>query len=268
MTAPLLELVNASVMRGDALVLRNLTFTIAEGEHTAILGANGSGKSTMVQLLSRHLYPPADGEVRVFGQSRWSVSELRSLIGIVSPALQSDFTSNEPLRVFEAVASGFFSARGLWRNHSLTEEMHARSNEALERIGADHLAERDMATLSTGEARRVLIARALVHRPKALLLDEPCTGLDPVSRAGFLGRLRDLARGGTTILMVTHHVEEILPEIETLVLLRNGRLIAKGAKDALLTSENLSALFEGAMNVERHGSAYYARAVGSASEQS
>jgi len=268
MTAPLLELVNASVMRGDALVLRNLTLAIAEGEHSAILGANGSGKSTLVQLLSRHLHPLVDGEVRVFGQSRWSVSELRSLIGIISPALQSDFTSNEPLRVFEAVASGFFSARGLWRNHSLTEEMRARSKEALERIGADHLAERDMATLSTGEARRVLIARALAHRPKALLLDEPCTGLDPVSRAGFLGRLRDLARGGTTILMVTHHVEEILPEIETVVLLRSGRLFAKGAKEALLTGDNLSSLFRAAIEVERQGANYYARALDQDSEQS
>jgi iron complex transport system ATP-binding protein len=268
MTAPLLELVNASVMRGDALVLRNLTLAIAEGEHTAILGANGSGKSTLVQLLSRHLYPLADGEVRVFGQRRWSVSELRSLIGIVSPALQSDFTSNEPLRVFEAVASGFFSARGLWRNHSLTKEMRARSNEALERIGADHLAQRDMATLSTGEARRVLIARALVHRPKALLLDEPCAGLDPVSRAGFLSRLRDLARGDTTILMVTHHVEEILPEIETVVLLRSGRLLAKGAKEALLTGDNLSSLFGAAIEVERQGANYYARALDQDPEQS
>ncbi|HEU5067761.1 MAG TPA: ATP-binding cassette domain-containing protein [Sphingomicrobium sp.] len=262
MSAPLLELVNASVMRGDALVLENLTLAIAEGEHTAILGANGSGKSTLVQLLSRHLYPLAGGEVRVFGQSRWSVSELRSLIGIVSPALQGDFTSNEPLRVFEAVASGFFAARGLWQIHSLTEEMRERTVEALERVGAEHLAGRAMATLSTGEARRVLIARALVHRPKALLLDEPCTGLDPVSRAGFLRRLRDLACGGTTILMVTHHVEEILPEIETVVLLRSGRLIGKGPKESLLTSEKLGSLFGAAMEVERQGANYHARALG------
>jgi len=262
MKAPLLELVNASVVRGDALVLENLTLAIAAGEHTAILGSNGSGKSTLVQLLSRHLYPLAGGEVRVFGQSRWSVPELRTLIGIVSPALQSDFTSNEPLRVFEAVASGFFAARGLWQVHSLTQEMGAQALEALERVGAEHLARRAMATLSTGEARRVVIARALVHRPKALLLDEPCTGLDPVSRADFLVRLRHLARGGTTILMVTHHVEEILPEIGTVVMLQNGRLLAKGAKEALLTSDNLSSLLGAAMEVERQGANYYARALG------
>jgi iron complex transport system ATP-binding protein len=187
---------------------------------------------------------------------------LRSLIGIVSPAQQSDFTGNEPITAFDTVASGFFSARGLWR-HPLTDEMHVRSMEALERVGADHLVGRTMSTLSTGEARRVLIARALVHRPKALLLDEPCTGLDPVSRSAFLARLGDLARGGTTILMVTHHVEEILPEIETAVLLRTGRLLAKGPKESLLTSENLSLLFGAAVEVERQGSAYFARPLGS-----
>jgi iron complex transport system ATP-binding protein len=267
MNPPLLELVDASVMRGDTLVLENLSFTVREGEHTAILGANGSGKSTLVQLLSRHLYPLAGGEVRVFGRNRWPVSELRTLIGIVSPAQQSDFTGNEPISAFDTVASGFFSARGLWK-HPLTDEMRACSIEALERVGADHLVGRTMSTLSTGEARRVLIARALVHRPKALLLDEPCTGLDPVSRSAFLARLGDLARGGTTILMVTHHVEEILPEIETVVLLRSGRLLAKGVKEALLTSDNLSSLFGAAMEVERHGGTYYARAYSPNPDQS
>ena len=258
MTAPLLELVNASVMRGNSLILRNLSFAIAEGEHTAILGANGSGKSTLVQLLSRYLYPLADGQVRIFGRNRWSIWELRSLIGIVSPAQQGDFTNNEPLQVFDAVASSFFSARGLW-NLRITADMRVRSIEALERVGADQLAERDMATLSTGEARRVLIARALVHRPKALLLDEPCTGLDPVSRNAFLERLRHLAQTGTTILMVTHHVEEILPEIGTVVLLQDGRMFAQGPKDKLLASEHLSAVFGAPVQIERDGATFHAR---------
>lgn len=261
-SAPLLDIHEASVLRGERRILDQLSLRLAVGQHTAILGANGSGKSTLIRLIARQLYPLArpDGVpvIRVFGRDRWSVSDLRSLIGIVSPAMQLDYTSDTPLEVFDVVVSGFFAARGLGLDHNVTPSMRERAEEALAQMEATHLVGREMASLSTGEARRVLIARALVHRPRALLLDEPCAGLDPASRRRFLESLRQLARHGTTLLLVTHHVEEILPEIEHVLLLREGKVLQEGSKADVLTSEALTAAFGMPMRVGRQGEYYSA----------
>lgn len=261
--APLLDIHEASVQRGDRLILDRLSLRLDAGQHTAILGANGSGKSTLIRLIARQIYPLAreDGKptIQVFGRDRWNVTELRSLIGIVSPAVQGDYTNEEsPLEVFDAVVSGFFAARGLWVDHEVTAPMRQHALEALAQVEASHLIGREMASLSTGEARRVLIARALVHRPRALLLDEPCTGLDPASRRRFLESLRQLAQRGVTLLLVTHHVEEILPEIDHVVVLREGQLLRAGSKASVLTDETLSEAFRMPMRVERQGVYYYA----------
>ena len=260
----LLTIDRASVMQGDRLVLDQLTLRLADGQHTAILGSNGSGKSTLVKLIARHLYPLAQrdgsGTVRIFGRDRWNVAELRSLLGIVSPAVQLDYTSDTPVEVFDAVVSGFFAARGTSFNHQITDDMRARATEALRQVGATSLVGRNMVSLSTGEARRVLIARALVHRPRALLLDEPCAGLDMASRRHFLESLRALARSGTTLLLVTHHVEEILPEIDNVVLLRDGRVFKQGDKSSTLTDGALSETFGMPVRVTTHGN-YYAAAL-------
>ncbi|MEP6898788.1 MAG: ATP-binding cassette domain-containing protein [Rhodanobacter sp.] len=259
--AALLEVDRASVMQGDRLVLDRLSLRISTGEHTAILGPNGSGKSTLVKLIARQLYPLASGEapgtVRIFGRERWAVSELRRLLGIVSPAVQQDYASDVPVEVLDAVVSGFFAARGVARHHHVTGAMRDRARDVLEQVGATHLAGRSMSSLSTGEARRVLIARALVHRPRALLLDEPCAGLDMASRRHFMESLRTLASGGTTLVLVTHHVEEIVPEIEHIVLLRDGQMLEQGDKAATLTDAALSRAFGMPVQVSRHG-AYYA----------
>jgi len=260
----LLTIDRASVMQGDRLVLDQLTLRLADGQHTAILGPNGSGKSTLVKLIARHLYPLAQrdgsGTVRIFGRDRWNVAELRSLLGIVSPAVQLDYTSDTPVEVFDAVVSGFFAARGTSFNHQITDDMRARATEALRQVGATSLVGRNMVSLSTGEARRVLIARSLVHRPRALLLDEPCAGLDMASRRHFLESLRALARSGTTLLLVTHHVEEILPEIDNVVLLRDGRVFKQGYKSSTLTDGALSETFGMPVRVTTHGN-YYAAAL-------
>ncbi len=255
--APLLDIDDASVMRGERLILDRFSLRIGAGEHTAILGANGAGKSTLVRLITRELYPLARGDGRasmhVFGRDRWHVSDLRGLLGIVSPSLQHDCTSDATLEVSEAVLSSFFAAQRLGLNHHVTPAMRERAANALEQAGATHLLGRTMASLSTGEARRVLIARALVHRPRALLLDEPCAGLDMASRRRFLENLRGLAQHGTTLLLVTHHVEEILPEIQQVVLLRDGRLLKQGSKADVLTGPLLSETFGMPVCVERHG---------------
>jgi iron complex transport system ATP-binding protein len=259
---PLLEIDEASVMRGERLILDRFSLRIGAGEHTAILGANGAGKSTLVRLITRELYPLARGDgraaMRVFGRDRWQVSELRGLLGIVSPSLQQDCASDATLEVGEAVLSNFFASQRLGLDHRVTPAMRERAAEALAHAGASHLVGRNLASLSTGEARRVLIARALVHRPRALLLDEPCAGLDMASRRRFLESLRGLARHGTTLLLVTHHIEEILPEIGRVVLLRDGRLLRQGDKAEVLTSTALSETFGMPVSVQRHGDYYSA----------
>lgn len=255
---PLLALAGVRVMADEACILDLPALSIAAGENTAILGANGSGKSTLVKLIARELYPAWGADVRIFGQDSWNVFELRRHLGIVSSTMQLDFDAEPPLEVLDCVVSGFFASRGLWAHQHYTQDMIDASRAALAEVAADHLIGRSIASLSTGEARRVLIARALAHRPRALLLDEPCAGLDPAARHHFLDMLRGIAAGGTALVLVTHHIEEILPEIDRIVMLRGGRIARDGAKAELLTSDALSALFDLPIAVRTHGAWYRA----------
>lgn len=254
----LLEISGASVIRGERLVLDNLSLRIGQGQHTAILGPNGSGKSTLIAMLSRQLHPLFGGQVAVLGQERIRIADLRPLIGLVSPALQADLAGDDGgrLTAFSAIAASFFGMRSLWDKEP-DAEMIRRTEETLNAVGAEALRDRELRTLSTGEARRVLIARALVHRPRALMLDEPCQGLDPGSRRRFLEDLRTLARGGTTLIMVTHHIEEVIPEISQLILLKDGKLRAAGHKKGLLEDRTISDLFDSEARIRRSGDDWY-----------
>ncbi|HWU75380.1 MAG TPA: ATP-binding cassette domain-containing protein [Rhodanobacter sp.] len=255
--AALLDIDQVSVIQGGRLTLDQLSLRIAAGQHTAILGPNGSGKSTLVKLITRQLYPSVrgggSGTLRIFGRDRWNVEALRGLLGIVSPSIQRYYTDDPPLDVFDAVISGFFATRGVTDHRHVLPIMRQRTHEALEHMDATHLLGRTMASLSTGEVQRVLIARALVHRPHALLMDEPSAGLDMASRRQLMETLREVARQGTTLLMVTHHVEEILPEIEQLVLLSRGKVLRQGNKAEILTNEDLSSAFGARVQVHRQG---------------
>ena len=266
MPQPVLELIDATVKKGDATVLHNLTLTIASGEHTAILGPNGAGKSIFLRLLTheeRALPLPDDvSPVRVFGDDQWNVFELRPQLGIVSADLHQRFVSgNSEGRIhgLTAVLSGFVGSQGILRYSAITAEMRRKASEALEKMGASHLAHRPMNEMSSGEARRVLLARALVTDPRALVLDEPTTGLDVVGRHRFMERVRRIARGGTTLILITHHVEEIIPEIGRVILLSHGRIIGDGSKAAMLDADVLSRAFDGPMAVEQRDGYYWAR---------
>jgi iron complex transport system ATP-binding protein len=264
-TEPLLELQNATVVLGGARILDRLTLRIAEGEHTAILGPNGAGKSTLIKLLTLQQYPlPANGTppIRVMGRELWDVFALRSQMGIVSPDLHDRFVhgnANGTISGLDAVLSGFFASQGVFAHHHVTDAMRQAAADALARVGATRLATATLDTMSTGEARRVLIARALAHSPRALVLDEPTRGLDLVARHEFLERIRAIAQQGTTILLVTHHVDEIIPEIGRVILLRRGRLAADGAKEAVLTDAQLSRTFDASVAVEQAGGYYHVR---------
>lgn len=247
---PLLSLRNITVLRDNAALVSNLTLAIAPGQNTVILGRNGSGKSTLVKLITRQLFPTTGEPVEIFGRDAWNVTELRARLGVVSSAVQLDMAQDENLEVFEVAISGFFASSGVWAHHTVTNAMKDAAEEALALMGVDHLAGRRLGTLSTGEARRVLIARALVHRPEALLLDEPCAGLDPTTRRHFLESLRGLAQRGVTLLLVTHHVEEIIPEITHAIMMRAGRITHDGPKAALMTNAILSEIFEAPTAIE------------------
>ncbi|WP_416056018.1 ABC transporter ATP-binding protein [Stenotrophomonas maltophilia] len=255
---PLIELDHASVVRGQVKVLHGLSLRIAQGQHTALLGPNGCGKSTFIKLITRELYPLAlaDGRVavKVLGQNRWQVDRLRSQLGIVTGDLSSNLSDMPGLTVEQAVLSGFFASYVVPAFREVTADMLARVGETLAMTGALALRERAYAELSAGETRRVLIARALVNRPQALLLDEPSTGLDLVARQQLVATMRVLAQQGITLVLVTHHIEEVIPEIERVVLLRDGRVLADGTRDELLRDEPLSAVFGGAISVvEQNG---------------
>jgi iron complex transport system ATP-binding protein len=263
---PVLELVDATVMKGSVRALNGLSLTIHPGQHTAIVGPNGAGKSTLINVLTRDEYPlpHADGRppVRIFGKDRWEVFELRTRLGIVSADLQQRFVEGHSagrITGEDAVLSGFFATRGFLMYASITGEMRRRAAAALERIEASHLAGKVVNEMSTGEARRILIARALVSDPDALVLDESAAGLDPVARRRFLEIVGRIGEQGTTLILVTHHVEEILPIVSQVALLKNGRVAIAGPKAEVLTSENLSAVFDAPVNIERNGDRFFLR---------
>lgn len=265
-TPPVLELLNATVIKGDRPVLDGLTLTIRVGEHTAIVGPNGAGKSVLVNLLTHQerAVAMADGTspVRVFGDDNWNVFELRAQLGIVSADLHHRFvTGNNEGRISgeTAVLSGFVASQGILRYSVVTDEMRRRAAEALARMGVSHLARRWLDEMSSGEARRVLLARALVTSPRALVLDEPTTGLDLVTRHDFMERVRAIARDGTTLILITHHIEEIVPEIERVILLREGRIIADGPKRSVLTGRHLGEAFGAPISIEETNGYYNAQ---------
>lgn len=230
-------------MRGGKIVLDDVTLRIRAGEHVAILGPNGCGKSTLVKTITRECYPlaRAGSSIAILGHDSWNVFELRKLLGIVTNDLIAASTRN--ITGLEVVLSGFFSSIGLQPYHRVTASMREKAGAVLDLLEIPHLADREMDAVSSGESRRVLIGRALVHHPLALLLDEPANSLD--LRAAFELRaiLRKLAQSGTGILLVTHHLPDIIPEIGRVIFLKNGRVFADGDKSALLTPERLTELF-------------------------
>jgi iron complex transport system ATP-binding protein len=254
-----LELRQVSVARGDRIVLHDVSLSIRAGEHVGILGPNGCGKSTLIMAMSCQVYPIVKPgmSVRIFGRERWELTELRRHFGVVSAGPRGVLLSELPgertavTTGLDAVIAGFFSASTLWPNLHVTGKMRERAVEALERMEAIHLAGQLLGTMSAGERRRILIARALAHRPRQLLLDEPSNALDLAAQRDMRETLRRLAREGTGLVLVTHHLGDILPEIDRVILMRAGRIVADGPREEMLTEARLSDLFHTPVRIGR-----------------
>ena len=252
-TPPFFELHNAVVQRAGAPILSIESFELAEGEHLALLGPNGSGKSTFVKLITREVLPLHRDEppVRFRGRDRATLAEVKQSLGVVSSSMQDQVAVHLPS--VDVVAGGLFGTLGVpvRADDAAVDDARARALGAMELLGVDDLASRDIMTLSTGQARRVLIARALVHDPDALVFDEPCTGLDPEGMYYVRSSMRTLAQAGKSIVLVTHYPEDIIPEIKRVVLLKDGLVHADATKESLMNDQVMSELFDVPLRVQR-----------------
>ena len=244
-------------MRGSNIALRELSLTIGAGEHVAILGPNGCGKSTLIKTITRECYPlmRPGSSLSILGQSNWNIFDLRNMLGIVSNDLMAQCTRE--ITGFDVVLSGFFSSIGIWPNHHVTDAMRGKASDVLKVLESPHLAEKPVDEMSSGEARRMLIGRALVHDPLALLLDEPSTSLDLFAQHELRELIRKLAQSGIGILLVTHHLSDIIPEIDRVIFMREGRIAGDGPREGMLTAPNLQGLFGIEVELARRGDYYH-----------
>lgn len=255
---PLIEYKNVTVMRNNRRVLHNINLSVALGEHLAILGPNGAGKSSLIKTITRELHPVAGTSgsyMRILGKELWDVTELRNRLGIVSPEVTRSSFRNFTCQ--EIVLSGFFASAGIWSHHAVTDRMKEKAEEVMKLLSIDHLSQTRSDEISTGESRLLMIGRALVNDPSTMLLDEPTSSLDPQAARKIRTIMRKLAGMGKGILMITHNLSDIIPEIQRVVLIRNGRLVQDGEKETILTAESLSALFGVELEVVRRDGYYY-----------
>ena len=240
--APVIELSNLTIERDETTILRGINWRVNRGEHWVVLGGNGSGKTTLLSALTGY-FAPTRGEIDLlgerYGQAHWPT--LRKKIGLVSSSLRQMMADDEPALI--SVITGKYAMIDLWGRPKKADCDEARM--VLRRIRCGHLADRPWAVLSQGERQRVLIGRALMAKPEVLLLDEPCAGLDPAARENFLQFIDTLGqvKNAPTLVLVTHHVEEITPVYSHALLLRDGRVFDSGTKQKMLTSKQLSSTF-------------------------
>lgn len=255
---PFLHLAHVNVARGDNVVLHDINLTVNTGEHIAILGPNGCGKSTLIKTMTCECYPIVhpDTRVSIFGRERWDLTELKKRLGVVSAELPGRPTLETTGR--DAVLTGFFSSSTLWPNLSVTEPMRERAEEVLQQVDAMELAEKPVGQMSAGQQRRIMIGRALVASSQMLLLDEPSNALDLAAQADLRHLLRKLAQEGTGILLITHHIADILPEIDRILMMKDGRIVADGPKTELVTAARLKELFKTEIEISVRDGFYHA----------
>ena len=241
-TSTILSVEKLRIVRDDTVILDSVDWRVQRGEHWVMLGANGSGKTSLLSALTGYLMPTS-GDIsllgNIYGASDWR--ELRKKIGLVSSSVRQRMAEAEP--ALETVVSGKHAMIDFWGTVTRSEKM--RALKLLRQVECLPLAARPWRVLSQGERQRVLIARALMAKPRVLILDEPCAGLDPAAREHFLQFIQRLGlqKNSPTLIFVTHHVEEIMPVFSHVLILKNGRVLASGGKAAVMNSNNLSQAF-------------------------
>jgi iron complex transport system ATP-binding protein len=240
-----IELKKVSVLRDDRKILDDINLDISFDENVAVIGPNGSGKSTFIKLITGKNYPSYTGNgtvCKLFGRRQWNIHDLRSMLGIVTDELQHDF--HNEITGFEAVLSGFFSSVGVLNNHTVTKDMTKKAIDVIDFLDVSSLRNKKLETMSSGEARRFLIARALVNNPKVLVLDEPSNSLDILSSLKLHNAMRKISYFGTKIILVTHLVSDIIPEMNRFIFFKGGKIFADGKRSEVFTCDKLSSLFD------------------------
>jgi iron complex transport system ATP-binding protein len=249
---------NVTVRHEETVALAGVTFRVEPGDHVAILGPNGSGKSSLIQAVTREKYPVwGDGrwKLQVMDRDLWRLFDLRALLGIVTNDLVEKCT--RPYTALETALSGFFGSVGIWPNHAVEPWMEEKAREWLEFFDIGHLASRPLNRMSSGEVRRAVFARALAHEPRALILDEPTNSLDVRAQREVRESMSKLAARGVTIVLVTHHLPDIIPEIGRVITLKHGRVFDDGPKAEVLTGRAMSRLFDTEVEVAEIGGYYH-----------
>ena len=259
----IIELKNVYVNYGKFQALKNINLEIKPNENWVFLGANGSGKSTLIKLFSNDLYPNTSYDFKklLFGKDRWDISELKKYFGIITNDLHYQFMEKSPnVTIEDIVLSGFYSALGVFKNHITTDKETKKAIEVMDFLDILRIKNKRVCELSSGELRRSIIGRALVHSPKVFILDEPTDGLDIKAQNNFLLTLKKLAKS-YSILLITHNVEEIIPEITHVGLIYNNTIYKQGKKEDILTSENLSEIFDINIDLGFENNRYFIRKV-------
>lgn len=247
-----------TVKNVEQTILKSISISVNNMEHIAILGPNGSGKSTFIRLITREVYPAItknDSRFRIWGKEQWDVFHLRSNFGIVSSDLQDSCHRN--ITGKEILLSGFFSSIGLF-HQNITDEMHEKAVTIARFLDIEHLLSRSMISVSTGEGRRLLIGRALIHNPKVLILDEPTNSLDLQALHTLRQYLRKIANAGVHIILVTHQIHDIIPEIDRIILMKSGEIKGDGTKKEMLTDAKMLKLFSVPVHITKNNEYYYA----------
>ncbi|HVN95468.1 MAG TPA: ATP-binding cassette domain-containing protein [Syntrophorhabdaceae bacterium] len=239
----IIEIKNAHVYRGETKVFNRFSLEIRARQSVAVIGPNGAGKTTLLKLLTRELYPlnQKGSYVRILGETLWNVWELRAHLGIVSSDLQEHYIGDA--QGINVLLSGLYSSVDIWSHQRFTRADMKRAEETLQLLEVPHCRNKRFSDMSTGEQRRLLLGRALIHDPDVLVLDEPTSGLDVKACFQYMEIVRNLMRAGKTVVLVTHHIHEIPPEITRIILLKTGKVMADGEKSRVLTSRNLTKLF-------------------------
>ena len=259
----IIEFENIDVGYDEKVVLKNINLKIKSGEHFAILGANGSGKSTLMKLIQSQIHPRQTKEFKkeIFGKSRYSIFELKKELGVITNDLHNYFEKEAGyLNGFEVVLSGYYSSIGIFTHQDFTKEQIKKALEVMNFLEIIDLKNKKVSSMSTGQLRKCIVARALIHDPKAFVLDEPTVGLDIKAQINFIKLLQKISLK-STIILVTHHLEEIFPEIKNVALIYNNTIFKIGKKEDILNSENLSTIFDIKIEVKQKNERYYIESI-------